>query len=454
MDQFVRIGRRVSIIGIAVVATLVAACGGVTGEAATDTGTSTPELAVVQESTQEPTSTAVATVEPTLEPTATSPAPTEEPSPAPVVVVPYEDDEERAVAESLEKRWGWTTNFAERTIQLTELMIILGRDRIIPVDIPTFKPVADAPDYMRPREPVVSVVIDGDARAYPLAMLMWHEIVNDTVGGLPVTVTFCPLCNTSITFERMVDGEELTFGTSGMLRRSDLVMWDRQTQSLWQQITGNAIVGDFAANGTVLKQVPSSIIAWETFAESYPEGKVLRRVTNSTGMPIREYDRPPYAGYDNVDAHPFLFSGVLDRRLVATSRVLTIDGEKPVAYPFSFLEETPVLNDSIDGEGIVAFFENGTFSAFKNQAYVDQPVGSVTVFSRSVEGRDLTFKLSDSGITDVETGSDWNYVGMAVAGELEGTQLEPVIHANHFWFSWAVFKPETQIRASLDDLTG
>jgi len=179
--------------------------------------------------------------------------PTEKPSPQPVIVVPYEDDEERAVADTLQKHWGWVTNLAVRTIQLTELTILLGRDQIIPVNIPTFLPVSNAPDYMKPREPVVSVVIDGDARAYPLAMLMCHEIVNDTVGGVPVTVTFCPLCNTSIAFERVVDGQELTFGTSGMLRRSDLVMWDRQTQSFWQQITGNAIVGDFAASETVLK---------------------------------------------------------------------------------------------------------------------------------------------------------------------------------------------------------
>jgi hypothetical protein len=460
MDQFVRIGRRARVIGIGAVAALVIACGGTTDEVLSDATVTVPDSTVVQASTPQQTSTPTATPVPTSEPTATSlpptetPQPTEEPSPAAVIVAPYEDDEERAVADSLTERWGWETNFSERNIQLTELMVVLARDRIIPIDQPTFLPVSNAPDYMKPREPVISIVIDGDARAYPLAMLMWHEIVNDTVGGVPVTVTFCPLCNTSITFERVVDDQELTFGTSGMLRRSDLVMWDRQSQSLWQQITGNAIVGDFASNKTVLKQLPSAIIAWETFAESYPEGKVLRRVTNSVGMPIREYDNPPYAGYDNVDAHPFLFLGVVDERLVATSRVLTIDGEMPVAYPFSFLEEMPVLNDSIDGEAIVAFFENGTFSAFKNQAFVDQPVGSVTVFSRSVDGRDLTFELSDSGITDVETGSDWNFVGMAIAGELEGTQLEPVVHANHFWFSWAVFKPDTQIRASLEDLIG
>ena len=398
----------------------------------------TPVSTVAQAPTPQQTSTPIATVDPTSEPTATSlpptekPQPTEEPSPEPVVVVPYEDDAERSIAEILKNYWGWETNFGERTIQLTELTTLLARDLIIPVDTPTFLPVSNAPDYLQPREPVVSVVIDGDARAYPLAMLMWHEIVNDTVGGVPVTVTFCPLCNTSITFERVVDGQELTFGISGMLRRSDLVMWDRQTESLWQQITGNAIVGDFAANKTVLKQLPSAIIASETFAESYPDGKVLRRLTNSAGTPIREYDRPPYAGYDDVDSQPFLFYDPVDDRLVTTSRVLTIDGEIPVAYPFSFLEETPALNDLVNGEEIVAFFENGTFSAFYSQVFVRQTVGSVTVFSRNVDDQTLTFELSDTGVIDVETGSSWNLVGMAIDGELEGTQLEPVVHANHF----------------------
>ncbi|MBT3995037.1 MAG: DUF3179 domain-containing protein [Chloroflexi bacterium] len=451
MDQFVQIGRRTRFIGIGVLTVLIIACGGTTDEVVPAASTSTPEPTVTQTQSLPPTSTALATVVAAEEPTATSQPASEARE---VIVLPFEDEAERAVALELKERWGWDTNLNERTIQLTELFVILSKDLIIPVDHPTFASVENAPDYMLPREPVVAVVIDGDARAYPLAMLMWHEIVNDTVGGVPVTVTFCPLCNTSITFERVVNGQELTFGTSGMLRRSDLVMWDRQSQSLWQQITGNAIVGDFAADKTVLKQLPSAIIAWETFAESYPEGKLLKRVRNSVGMPIREYENPPYAGYDNVDSQPFLFLDPVDDRLVATSRVLTIDGETPVAYPFTFLEETPVLNDSVNGEDIVAFFENGTFSAFFNEAFVHQPVGSVTVFSRNVGNQTLTFELSDTGITDVETESDWNLVGTAIGGELEGTQLKPVVHANHFWFSWAVFKPETQIRHSSDDLSG
>ncbi|MBT3554138.1 MAG: DUF3179 domain-containing protein [Chloroflexi bacterium] len=170
-----------------------------------------------------------------------------------------------------------------------------------------FVQVADAPTYMEPREPVVALVVDGDALVYPRAILMWHKIVNDTADGVPVTVTFCPLCNIGITFLRTVGDQELTFGTSGMLRNSDLVMWDRQTQSFWEQITCEALAGDFAADETVLAQLPSSIMAWETFVSAYPDGQLLEREVNEYGSPVRPYDSPPYAGYDNVDQQAFLF---------------------------------------------------------------------------------------------------------------------------------------------------
>ena len=103
---------------------------------------------------------------------------------------------------------------------------------------------------MSETEPVIGLVVNGDARAYPLKILIWHEIVNDTVGGVPVTVTYCPLCNSAIVFERTVDGRVLDFGTTGKLRNSDLVMYDRQTESWWQQFSGTAIVG--AMTGTKL----------------------------------------------------------------------------------------------------------------------------------------------------------------------------------------------------------
>ncbi|MDA1280417.1 MAG: DUF3179 domain-containing (seleno)protein, partial [Chloroflexi bacterium] len=350
-----RVGRIISgisygqilLLAVAGISLLIVVCSGTDkpAEPVSSSGGSpvgTPALAAPATATLEPTGTSTQ-IPPaaTLTPASPTPQPdlTPEPAPAPGPQLDIEDEVERARAERLRTIWGWDTNLNQRNISLGELQIVLPRDRITPIDAPTFAPVSRAPEYMKPREPVVAVIVNGDSRAYPLAMLMWHEIVNDTVGGLPVTVTFCPLCNTGITFERVVNGEILTFGTSGMLRNSDLVMWDRQTQSWWQQITGEALAGDYAAADTVLKFVPSSIIAFETFVDAYPDGVVLERQFTETGLPVRSYDNPPYAGYDNIDDQPFLFNGTIDDRLVATSRVLTIDGEIPVAYPFSFLVE-------------------------------------------------------------------------------------------------------------------
>ncbi|MCH8187239.1 MAG: DUF3179 domain-containing protein [Proteobacteria bacterium] len=351
-------------------------------------------------------------------------------------------------------RYEWpTTDFDKTSIDFRD--IISGgppKDGIPPIDDPQFRPVSEI-DHLADTEPVIGLFVNGEQKAYPLQVLMWHEIVNDEIGGVPVTVTFCPLCNTTIVFDRRLDGRVLDFGTTGKLRFSDLVMYDRQTETWWQQFTGEALVGKFAGTDAMLTFVQSTTIAWETFAEAYPDGKLLERVLNSLGQPVRSYDNPPYAGYDNVDNQPFLFSGELDGRLVATSRVLTIDGETPVAYPFSFLSENPVVNDSVGDIDLVAFFDDGTLSAFGGVRNEENTSGSTTVFSRVVGDRTLTFELTDSGITDAETGSVWNLVGVAISGELKGTQLVPVLHASHFWFAWAVFKPDTEIRDSIDSLT-
>jgi hypothetical protein len=415
--QLIQRARRVGLrsVGLAIIGTasmVIVACGGSDEEVVPATSeldpptsvASAPEPSEAPASTPEPIA-----IDPGLEPaTAGGNQVTAKPTATLQPPLHIEDEVERSRAERLRTLWGWNTDLNERTISLTELEIVLPRDRITPIDQPTFASVGEAPDYMAPREPVVAVIVNGDARAYPLAILMWHEIVNDNIGDVPVTVTFCPLCNTVITFERVIDGRTLTFGTSGMLRRSDLVMWDRQTESFWQQITGEALAGEYAANATILKQIPSSIIAWETFVEAYPEGKLLRRVEDEFGNFARQYDNPPYAGYDNVDDQPFLFKGSIDDRLVATSRVLTIDGENPVAYPFAFLEESPVVNDSVGDDDIVAFFDNDTFSVFNDRLNERQTAGSVAVFSRSVDGRNLKFERTEAGITDIQTGSKWN----------------------------------------------
>ena len=131
--------------------------------------------------------------------------------------------------------------------------------------------------WLKGQEPVINLALNGEHRAYPIQILIWHEIVNDQIGDRPVTVTFCPLCNTSIVFDRRLSDQTLDFGTTGNLRHSDLVMWDRQTELWWQQITGEAIVGELT--GSKLTLLPSAIVSFEAFRRAYPEGQVLSRDT-------------------------------------------------------------------------------------------------------------------------------------------------------------------------------
>lgn len=216
------------------------------------------------------------------------------------------------------KSEGWNkTDFGRTTIQWAE--VLSGgpqKDGIPAIDDPKFSPVAELQEPLG-TEPVISLELNGDARAYPLRILIWHEIVNDSVGGLPVTVTFCPLCNASIVFDRRVDGAVLDFGTTGKLRNSDLIMYDRQTESWWQQFTGEGIVGKHA--GKVLKLVPARIEAFAEFAARHPLGKVL--VPDNPGS--RDYGRNPYQGYDTNSA-PFLYRGDMPPGIDPMARVVVV----------------------------------------------------------------------------------------------------------------------------------
>lgn len=325
---------------------------------------------------------------------------------------------------------------------------VLGKDGIPSIDTPEYAIASSAPDYLRPEEPVIQININGDARAFPLSILMWHEIVNDTIGGEPVTVTFCPLCNSSIAFSGKHEGQLLDFGTTGWIANADLVMYDRLTETWWQQITGEGLIGKLA--GTRLTFLPSSIVGWKEFADQYPDGKVLLRPTPGTLHPIsgmeithnRTYDEPPYSGYDVAGSLPLFFTGSFDSRLQPIDRVaaLDFDGES-VAYPFRALAVEPVVNDQVGDQEIVIFYDDGTESAFRTstrgQNY--QNSGSTTVFSRKVNGLTLNFSVDEAGTT-------WDKFGNASAGELAGAQLEPLVHGQEFWFAIATFRPGTEVR--------
>jgi hypothetical protein len=234
-------------------------------------------------------------------------------------------------------RWrmeGWTkTDFNKTSIDFKE--ILSGgppKDGIPSIDKPKFVPLADVTG-LSDTEPVIGLEINGDARAYPLQILIWHEIVNDTVGGTPVTVTYCPLCNSAIVFDRRFEGKVLDFGTTGKLRNSDLVMYDRQTESWWQQFIGTAIVGEYT--GKELKGIPSRLESFGNFKARHGNGKVL--VPNAASM--RAYGRNPYTGYDTAAA-PFLYSGEMPEGIDPMARVVVvkIDG-KPQAVSLELLRK-------------------------------------------------------------------------------------------------------------------
>lgn len=337
---------------------------------------------------------------------------------------------------------GWKTDFTKHSVPLSAIRSGgPSKDGIPAIDRPQFDTVPEAAKWLADAEPVIVFERGRDARAYPIQILIWHEIANDTVGGLPVSTTFCPLCNTAIAFDRRLDRRVLDFGTTGMLRNSDLVMYDRQTESWWQQITGDAIVG--ALTGKRLVMLPAPMVSWQTFRTTYPGGLVLNRSTGHS----RPYGRNPYAGYDDVNSSPFLYDGRLDGRLRPMERVATVSqGGEDAAYPFSALVEVRLANDMVGGAPIVILYQPGTASPLDAAAVASgRDVGATTAFSRVVRGRTLTFAFRDGRFTDRETASTWTFLGRAVSGPLRGTVLAPAVHGNHFWFAWAAFKPKTRV---------
>jgi len=315
-------------------------------------------------------------------------------------------------------------------------------DGIPPIDDPKFIPVAGV-DFLAENEPVMAVDVGGDARAYPVQILIWHEIVNDTVGGVPLAVTYCPLCNSAVAYDRRVDGRVMSFGTSGLLWNSALVMYDRQTETLWSHFTGEAIVG--MLTGTELETFPVATVPWGVWRDAHPDGLVLSR---DTGFD-RNYGSNPYPGYDDITSEPFLFEGEVDGRFTAMTRVVGVEREADaLAVPLVLLREQGVVRATIAGQELTVWWAPGTVSALDEYAIVDgDDIGATGVFVPVVDGTALTFTSADGDFVDDQTGSTWNLLGMAVAGPLVGRQLEPVAHVDTFWFAWAAFRPDTAVAA-------
>jgi Protein of unknown function (DUF3179) len=259
---------------------------------------------------------------------------------------------------------GWKTDFTRHTVPLSEFQSGgPGKDGIPALDHPRFASAART-SYLRPHEPVIELTVRGSARAYPLQILIWHEIVNDRVRGVPVAVTFCPLCNTAIVFDRGVRGRLLDFGTTGNLRDSDLVMYDRQTESWWQQFGGEGVVGRYA--GTRLRLLAARIVSWHVFSVAHPHALVL---SQDTGYG-RPYGSNPYTGYDDVNSPPsFPVSRLSDNRLPPKERVVFIQrGKAAVAVPLRVLARKRVVRVQVGGHRLIVRLTGTAASALDSQA--------------------------------------------------------------------------------------
>lgn len=313
-------------------------------------------------------------------------------------------------------------------------------DGIPSIDDPTFLRPAEV-DFLGETEPVLAVDIDGDVRAYPVQILMWHEIVNDTVGGVPVAVTYCPLCNSAVAYDRRVDGRVLEFGTSGLLWNSALVMFDRQTETLWSHFTGQGIVGELT--GTEIDKFPVATVPWGVWRDAHPDGMVLSR---DTGFD-RSYGRNPYPGYDDVNSEPFLFEGEVDGRYTAMTRIVGVEiGDDALGVPLVTLQEERIVTAEVGGTDLVLFWAPGTASALDaDDVAGGDDIGATGVFIPVVDGQSLTFEATDDGYVDAETGSIWNLLGQATDGPLSGSSLDAVERVDTFWFAWSAFQPDSAI---------
>ncbi len=323
-----------------------------------------------------------------------------------------------------------------------------GKDGIPAIDDPSFVSQKEAKEWLAPKESVIVAgyksgepgekASGGEVRIYPLQVLMWHEIVNDTIGGVPVAVTYCPLCNTGLAFLRRYDGRVLDFGTTGRLRFSNLIMYDRQTETWWQQASGKGIAGRYA--GGQLRILPVLTLSWEEAAGRYPEARVLSKDTGYS----RPYGQNPYAGYDTSE-RPFLYRGPeISEEQEPMDRVYAVRlGGEWKAFPYEQLRQERVVQTTLGGTPLVVFWQPGQASPLdERELETGRDIGSANGFIPRAQGRELELRFTEGHIVDRQTGSRWDASGTAVKGPLAGVRLEPVPGTGHFWFSWYAFKNE------------
>jgi hypothetical protein len=322
-------------------------------------------------------------------------------------------------------------------------------DSIPAVDKPHFLAATDAD--VGAAEPIIALAVGGEARAYPVRYLLYHEVVNDVVAGTPVVVTYCPLCDSAASFSRRVRGRTLTFGVSGQLEYANLRMFDRQTLTRWQQITGRAVGGRL--EGARLRLLPSAVVSWGSWLVAHPEGRVLAPPSEAF-----RYGVDPYHGYDRggpAVPSPVLATGAERERghgdgvLPPKWRVVGVAGEgASVAFAAPGRGGLTVAagHARLDGRPLVAFFHRGTALTARAYRLSRSPRGwSATIWLARLDGNKLRFRAAGGSYVELGTGSRFDFFGRGISGPLAGQRLTLVPHQTSFWFAWRYFHPRTTV---------
>lgn len=299
------------------------------------------------------------------------------------------------------------------------------KDGIPSIDKPKFVSVTEADKYLVDDKAGVFLEIESQKKYYPFQILVWHEIVNDLIGQTPVLVTYCPLCGSGIVFSPIINGQRVEFGTSGKLYNSNLVMYDRLTDSYWPQITGQAMVGPLT--GTKLEIIPSTVIFWDDLKKQHSDAKVLSR---DTGF-LRNYTVDPYGDYYTSRTVFFPVDNT-DDRLHPKAEVAGLELDNQFkAYSFDKIKQEIIFNDSFAETNLLVL--------------ADPKDKGVKIFNRQVNGQILEFEYKNNQLKDKQTNSTWDFQGKATEGSLKDKQLEEIGYFHNFWFSWVAVHPETEL---------
>ena len=304
---------------------------------------------------------------------------------------------------------------------------------------PVWLPASEASSHYSEDEPVIGLEIDGDARAYPIDVVLRPHLVYDTVGGEAVTMTYCMLCNSAMAFKSEFERQDLEFMTP-MQWENNLMIYSPGTEHLVQQLTRNVVGG--RDDGKELETFPTRIMSWKAWRYLHPGTKILYHPPKKGFDQLARYLLRTKIHEPNQQQEAPIFPTItrFDSRLPNKAEVLGVCVEGSCkAYSIEFLKEQNVLNEELNGKALLVAF--------------DPNLEVADVFEREHEGQQLSFQSSvpESGefqLIDIETHSTWDMTGKAIAGPLKGTQLAPYTHYNRvFWYSWINFFPETELAA-------